>query len=114
MLFDDGGRLDLDAHVRRWSGLDVAAADGEASAWIAAAQMFARRLQAECGQLTGEQWQAAVAAWSSLLRAAERATGRLGNEWLLRDLWLRVSLVDSVGPRLASRCSMPDGSWTKP
>lgn len=66
---------------------------------MAAAQQFAARLQRDCALLSDEQWQAAARAWSSLLAAAERSTGAQGNEWLMRDLWLRASLLDAVGPR---------------
>ncbi|MFC5804901.1 hypothetical protein [Streptomyces formicae] len=99
-LFDDLDRLDLPAHVRRWSVLDPQKAAGEVSEWMAAAQQFAARLQADCAQLSVDQWRSATDAWLALLAAAERSTGMQGNEWLLRDLWLRASLLDAVGPRL--------------
>ncbi|WP_157987170.1 hypothetical protein [Streptomyces atratus] len=100
-LFDDLDRLDLGAHVRRWSASEIRAAEGDASQWMAAAQQFAARLQAADGVgMSDEQWRAASRAWTALLAAAERSTGAQSNEWLMRDLWLRASLLKSVGPRL--------------
>lgn len=77
----------------------MAPADGEVNQWIAAAQMFAARIQKDPVRLTDEQWRAVDAAWPALLAAAGRATGAQHNEWLLRDLWLRASLLKAVGAR---------------
>ncbi|MFF3242983.1 hypothetical protein ACFYWY_04410 [Streptomyces sp. NPDC002870] len=98
-LFDDLDRMDLDAQVCRWSAPDVREAEGDVSEWMAAAQQFAARLQRDCARLSDKQWQAAAQAWSSLLAAAEHSTGPQSHEWLMRDLWLRASLFDAVGPR---------------
>lgn len=100
--FDGLDRLDLDGHVRRWSAPGVAAADGDVSQWMAAAQQFAARLQADPGGpagLTDEQWREIGQAWASLLAAAERSVGEQGNEWLLRDLNLRSWLLFRLRPR---------------
>ncbi|MEU9290631.1 hypothetical protein AB0D57_39840 [Streptomyces sp. NPDC048275] len=97
-LFEDLDRLDLDAHLRRWSAPEAARADGDVSEWMAAAQMFAARIQEDPARVTDEQWRAVERAWSALLAAAERATGPQRNEWLLRDLWLRSWLVEKIGP----------------
>ncbi|MEV7980781.1 hypothetical protein [Streptomyces sp. NPDC086519] len=96
-LFDGLDRLDLDAHVRRWTAPEVTRTAGAVSEWIGAAQMFAARIQRDPARLTGEQWRAVAEAWSALLAAAERATGPRHNEWLLRDLWLRANLLREVG-----------------
>lgn len=96
-LFDDLDRLDLAAHVRRWSAPEVLRTDGAVSQWIGAAQMFAARVQEDPARLTGEQWRAVAEAWPALLTAAERATGTQHDEWLLRDLWLRASLLKEAG-----------------
>ncbi|WNM30328.1 hypothetical protein RKE30_07860 [Streptomyces sp. Li-HN-5-11] len=98
-LFDDLDRLDLDGHVRRWSEPAMERADGSVNAWIAAAQQFAARVQQDPDRVTDEQWQAVERAWTALLAAAERATAPQGNEWLLRDLWLRSWLLQRLGPR---------------
>jgi hypothetical protein len=100
--FDGLDRLDLDGHVRRWSAPGIDAVDGDVSQWMAAAQQFTARLQADPDGPTGlteERWRAIGQAWASLLAAAERSVGEQGNEWLLRDLWLRSWLLDHVGPR---------------
>ncbi len=100
--FDGLDLLDLDGHVRRWSAPGAAEADGDVSQWMAAAQQFAARLQADPGGptwLTEGQWHEIGQAWEALLAGAERATGPQGNEWLLRDLWLRSWLLEHVGPR---------------
>ncbi|WP_327272856.1 hypothetical protein OG609_12425 [Streptomyces sp. NBC_01224] len=99
-LFDDLDRLDLGAHVRRWSASEIRAAEGDVSQWMAAAQQFAARLQADGVGMSDEQWRVTSRAWAALLAAAERSTGAQSNEWLMRDLWLRASLLNSVGPRL--------------
>ncbi|MEU7415012.1 hypothetical protein AB0B40_37985 [Streptomyces sp. NPDC042638] len=98
-LLDGLDQLDLDAHVRRWSAGEVARAEGTVHHWIAAAQLFAARVQKDPARLTVERWQAVGTAWSALLAAAERATGAQHGEWLLRDLWLRSSLFKTVGAR---------------
>lgn len=98
-LFDDLDRLDLDGHVRRWSGPEAARAYGEVNQWLLAAQMFASRLQRDSVEMSDERWRAVGAAWSALLAAAERSTGPQGDEWLMRDLWLRAWLLKNVGPR---------------
>ncbi|MFC3575521.1 hypothetical protein ACFOZ0_20025 [Streptomyces yaanensis] len=98
-LFDDLDRLDLQGHVRRWSEVDATKAEGSVSLWMAAAQQFAVRLQRDPARVSDEQWQAVGQGWPALLAAAERATGPQCNEWLLRDLWLRASLLKAVGPR---------------
>ncbi|MFD2688034.1 hypothetical protein ACFS5L_24835 [Streptomyces phyllanthi] len=98
-FFDDLDRLDLDAHVRRWSAPDVGRAGGSVNEWIAAAQQFAARVQEDPGGLTDEQWRATAGAWRSLLTAAERATGPQRGEWLMRDLWLRSWLLRTLRPR---------------
>ncbi|MEU6195724.1 hypothetical protein [Streptomyces sp. NPDC047061] len=95
-LFDDLDGLDLDAHARRWSAPEVLRTDGAVSEWIGAAQMFAARIQQDPARLTGAQWRAVAEAWPALLAAAERATGAQRNEWLLRDLWLRASLLKEL------------------
>ncbi|MFE9439109.1 hypothetical protein ACFYO2_08895 [Streptomyces sp. NPDC006602] len=97
--FDGLDRLDLDAHVRRWSAPDASLADGEVNQWIAAAQQFAARLQDDATGLSDERWHAVGQAWTALLAGAERATGPQRNEWLLRDLRLRSWLLGQVGPR---------------
>ncbi|MFI8076298.1 hypothetical protein ACIF85_47520 [Streptomyces sp. NPDC086033] len=100
--FEDLDRLDLDGHVRRWSAPGVATVDGDVSQWMAAAQQFAARLQVRPDgpiRLTEEQWGAIGHAWAALLAAAEGSVGEQGNEWLLRDLWLRSWLLDHMGPR---------------
>ncbi|GAX51428.1 hypothetical protein [Streptomyces olivochromogenes] len=98
-LFDGLGRLDLDAHARRWSAAGTDDAHGGVSQWVAAAQQFAARIQADPAGVSDEQWRSIAEAWTALLAAAERATGTQRNEWLLRDLWLRSWLVQEVGPR---------------
>ncbi|GHG97926.1 hypothetical protein [Streptomyces lanatus] len=98
-LFDELDRLDLDGHLRRWSAPDLDRTDGSVHAWIAAAQQFAARIQQDPGGLTDEQVRALAQAWPALLAAAERATGPQGNEWVLRDLWLRSWLLQRLGPR---------------
>ncbi|MGW4730354.1 hypothetical protein ACWEQC_14480 [Streptomyces shenzhenensis] len=98
-LFDGLDRLDLDAHVRRWSAPDAGRAGGSVSQWMAAAQQFAARLQEDPSGLTDDRWRAVGQAWSALLAGAERATGQQRNEWLLRDLRLRSWLLEKVGPR---------------
>ncbi|MFJ1603731.1 hypothetical protein ACIOHS_10210 [Streptomyces sp. NPDC088253] len=98
-LFDDLDRLDLDAHVRRWSAAGTDDAQGDVSQWMAAAQQFAARIQADPAGVTDEQWRAIAEAWPALSAAAERATGTQHNEWLLRDLWLGSWLLEKVGPR---------------
>ncbi|MFJ8632772.1 hypothetical protein [Streptomyces sp. NPDC093568] len=98
-VFDDLGSLDLDGHVRRWSARDLDEADGSVNAWIAAAQQFAARIQQDPERLTDERVRAIAQAWPALLAAAERASGSQGNEWLLRDLWLRSWLLQRLGPR---------------
>ncbi|MER5665416.1 hypothetical protein [Streptomyces mirabilis] len=98
-LFDGLGRLDLDAHARRWSAAGTDDAHGGVSQWMAAAQQFAARIQADPAGVSDEQWRAIAEAWTALLAAAERATGTQRNEWLLRDLWLRSWLLEKVGPR---------------
>ncbi|MEV5959772.1 hypothetical protein AB0M11_39580 [Streptomyces sp. NPDC051987] len=95
-LFDGLDRLDLDAHARRWSAPEALRTDGAVSEWIGAAQMFAARIQQDPARLTGDQWRAVAEAWPALLAAAERATGVQHNEWLLRDLWLRASLLKEL------------------
>ncbi|WP_326664195.1 hypothetical protein [Streptomyces canus] len=100
--FDDLFRLDLDGHVRRWLATDVGPVDGDVSQWIAAAQQFAARLQADPDALTGltdEQWCEVGQAWAALLAAAERSVGGQRNEWLLRDLHLRSWLLVRLRPR---------------
>lgn len=100
--FDDLFRLDLDGHVRRWLAPDAGPVDGDVSQWMAAAQQFAARLQVRPDGptwLTEEQWGEIGHAWAALLAAAERSVGEQGNEWLLRDLWLRSWLLDHMGPR---------------
>lgn len=97
--FDGLDRLDLDGHVRRWTAPDVTEAGGEVSQWMAAAQQFAARLQSAVPGPSDARWPEVGRAWSALLAGAERATGPQGNEWLLRDLWLRSWLLDHVGPR---------------
>lgn len=96
-LFDDLDRLDLAAHVLRWSAPAVLRTDGAVSQWMGAAQMFAARIEKDSARLTDEQWRAVTEAWSALLTAADRATGTQRNEWLLRDLWLRVNLLKTMG-----------------
>ncbi|KOG34366.1 hypothetical protein [Streptomyces resistomycificus] len=98
-LFDDLGRLDLDAHVRRWSAPEAGRAEGAVSQWMAAAQQFAARVQEDPGGVPDARWPAIAQAWSALLAAAERATGAQHNEWLLRDLWLGAWLLQRLGPR---------------
>ncbi|MFJ7490051.1 hypothetical protein ACIQZB_02155 [Streptomyces sp. NPDC097727] len=98
-IFSGLDRMDLAAHVDRWSDPEVSRADGHVSQWSAAAEMFASRLQADHAALSDEQWQTVAFAWANLLSAAERSTGPQGIEWLMRDLWLRVSLLQAVGPR---------------
>ncbi|MFF5147055.1 hypothetical protein ACFY6U_46345 [Streptomyces sp. NPDC013157] len=96
-LFDGLDRLDVDGHARRWSAPDVMRTDGAVSEWIGAAQLFAARVQQDPAKLTGEQWRAIAEAWPLLLlAAAERATGAQHDEWLLRDLWLRASLLKEL------------------
>ncbi|MFF0017461.1 hypothetical protein [Streptomyces sp. NPDC005374] len=100
--FEELDRLDLDGHVRRWSAPGVATVDGDVSQWMAAAQQFAARLQVRPDGptwLSEEQWGEIGHAWAALLAAAERSVGEQGNEWLLRDLWLRSWLLDHMGPR---------------
>ncbi|WP_020136515.1 hypothetical protein [Streptomyces sp. 351MFTsu5.1] len=97
--FDGLDRLDLDGHVRRWSAPDVTGTDGAVSQWMAAAQQFAARLQSAPPGPSDARWPDVCRAWSALLAGAERATGPQGNEWLLRDLWLRSWLLEHVGPR---------------
>ncbi|MER6081874.1 hypothetical protein [Streptomyces sp. NPDC001833] len=95
-LFDGLDRLDLDEHTRRWSAPEVMGTDGAVSEWIGAAQLFAARIQQDPARLTGQQWRAVAEAWPALLAAADRATGAQHNEWLLRDLWLRASLLKEL------------------
>jgi hypothetical protein len=97
--FDGLDRLDLDAHVRRWSAPDAGQADGAVSQWMAAAQQFAARVQEDPTGLSDERWRAVGQAWTALLAGAERATGPQRGEWLLRDLNLRSWLLEHVGPR---------------
>ncbi|WP_405619276.1 hypothetical protein [Streptomyces sp. NBC_00076] len=97
--FDGLDRLDLDAHLRRWSAPDADRAHGAVSQWMAAAQQFAARLREDPTGLTDDRWRAVGQAWRALLAGAERATGPQGNEWLLRDLNLRSWLLEHVGPR---------------
>lgn len=98
-LFDDLDRLDIDAHVRRWSVPEAGLGGGAVSQWMAAAQQFAARVQADPDGVTDRQWRAIAKAWPALLAAAERATGPQHHEWLMRDLWFRSWLVERVGPR---------------
>ncbi|MER7840499.1 hypothetical protein ABTY98_32550 [Streptomyces sp. NPDC096040] len=98
-LFDGLDRLDLDGHVRRWTTVDADWAGGDVSQWIAAAQQFVARLQADPAGVTDEQWRAIATAWSTLLAAAERSTDSAEDEWFFRDLWLRSWLLQRLGSR---------------
>ncbi|MGA5496530.1 hypothetical protein ACPCSP_19430 [Streptomyces cinereoruber] len=98
-VFEDIDRLDVEGHVRRWSSPDADKAEGEVSEWMAAAEMFASRICDAAERLPGERWPEVASAWSSLLTAAERATGSQRAEWLVRDLWLRSRLLGALGPQ---------------
>ena len=98
-LFDGLALLDLDGHIRRWSAPEAGRGEGEVSQWMAAAQQFAARLQADPRRLSDERLRAVGAAWAALISAAERSTGPQHNEWLLRDLWLRAWMLKKMGLR---------------
>ncbi|QNP70109.1 hypothetical protein IAG44_12045 [Streptomyces roseirectus] len=99
-LFHGLDRLDLRGQVLRWSALEPEGAGGEMNEWLAAAQQFAARLQEDAVRVPEEEWPEVARAWGQLLEGARQATGEQRNEWLLRDLWLRASLVRTAGPRL--------------
>ncbi|MEV6172975.1 hypothetical protein AB0L99_32795 [Streptomyces sp. NPDC051954] len=98
-LFEHLDRLDLDGHLRRWSAPDVGRVDGEVNQWIAAVQAFTLHLQEDPARLSDDQLRGVGVAWPALMAAAERSTGPQGDEWLMRDLWLRALLLEKVGPR---------------
>lgn len=62
-LFDGLDRLDLDAHARRWSAAGTDDASGDVSQWMAAAQQFTARIQADPAGVSDEQWRAIAEAW---------------------------------------------------